>query len=601
MSTHTARGEAALKEAAYSVLQSEADDADLMLTAAALSVGPYVHAGQLDDHEAVRTLTIAARGLGLEEAAARAIIEQGFEKASRSPLAKAAAANVNPGRILHAVSDWEHEPVPEREWLWDQWIPVGVTTVLYGDGGTGKSLLVQQLATAVAQGRPFLGVPVRQGPAIGLLCEDDVNELMRRQASIMAAAARAGSREGWAGLEDMRLMAAVGENNLLVQFDRQGMAQLTDWGEQWLALSESLEPALIVIDTAADTFGGDENSRNQVRQFITVLNGLAQKTGAAVLLLAHPSVSGMLSGRGHSGSTAWPNGSRSHLYLQMAGEGEDMTLERRVEVDPDERLLTRRKSNYAAVGETLKLRWKGWAFEREAAVARPQLTRPEAMCLKALEEVTLQAEGGTISPGQGVLPGVTVGVTAVPFGEWSQAALRLPLSNANGPGSRRVAFFRAKKGLKDKGLADFTSDWAWLSLRPFEPVDNVTSDRCAGEGSGPLKGSLPPGTAGTAHSNGGAASGRVAAVMERRSGPEPEAGDDAQHHHAPRGEGHERQKTELEDLGAQVVVAEIAVVAAPSIAPDRVAPVPGLVGEPEPQLGVAAHQGHLDTVGEPEL
>ncbi|MDB5430447.1 MAG: RecA-family ATPase-like protein [Caulobacter sp.] len=485
MPTHTARCEAVLKEAAFGLLQSEAEDADLMLGAAALLVGPYVNAGLVDEREAVRTLMIAAKGLGIEADEAGAIIERGFAKAPRSPGEGAGAAKVNAGRILHVVADWEDEPVPEREWLWDQWIPMGVTTVLYGDGGTGKSLLVQQLATAVAQGRPFLGAPVRRGPAIGLLCEDDVNELMRRQASIMAAAAREGSREGWAGLEDMRVMAAVGENNLLVQFDRQGMAQLTDWGEQWLALSQSLDPALIVIDTAADTFGGDENSRNQVRQFITVLNGLAQKTGAAVLLLAHPSVSGMLSGRGHSGSTAWPNGSRSHLYLQMAGEGEDMTLERRVEVDPDERLLTRRKSNYAAVGETLKLRWKGWAFEREAPAARPQLTRPEAMCLKALEEVTLQAEGGTISPGQGVLPGVTVGVTAVPFGEWSRRVLAMPLSTANGPGSRRAAFFRAKKGLKDKGLADFTSDWAWLPLRPFEPVDNVTSDRCAGEGSGP--------------------------------------------------------------------------------------------------------------------
>ena len=45
---------------------------------------------------------------------------------------------------------------PDREWVIKDWLPKGYVTALYGDGGVGKSLLVQQLATCVATGKPFL-------------------------------------------------------------------------------------------------------------------------------------------------------------------------------------------------------------------------------------------------------------------------------------------------------------------------------------------------------------------------------------------------------------------------------------------------------------
>jgi len=42
---------------------------------------------------------------------------------------------------------------------------------------------------------------------------------------------------------------------------------------------------LIVIDNPADTFGGNENNRSEVRQFIgRMMNDLAQHIGGAVLL-----------------------------------------------------------------------------------------------------------------------------------------------------------------------------------------------------------------------------------------------------------------------------------------------------------------------------
>src|ERR1043165_339199 len=79
---------------------------------------------------------------------------------------------------------FHEQPIPERVWAVPGWVPYGVATALYGPGGTGKSLLAMQLMTATALGRSWLGVPVAPVRSIGLFCEDDLDELQRRQAAI---------------------------------------------------------------------------------------------------------------------------------------------------------------------------------------------------------------------------------------------------------------------------------------------------------------------------------------------------------------------------------------------------------------------------------
>jgi hypothetical protein len=51
------------------------------------------------------------------------------------------------------AADLEGLQVPDREWLVPDLIPTRTVTLLYGDGGTGKSLLALQLAVAVALGQ----------------------------------------------------------------------------------------------------------------------------------------------------------------------------------------------------------------------------------------------------------------------------------------------------------------------------------------------------------------------------------------------------------------------------------------------------------------
>jgi RecA-family ATPase len=73
-------------------------------------------------------------------------------------------------------------------------------------------------------------------------------------------------------------------------------------------------------------------------------------------LLSHPSLEGLRSGSGTSGSTAWNNSVRSRLYLERRKDGQGE------EPDPDLRVIRLKKANYARAGAEIMLRWKAGRF-----------------------------------------------------------------------------------------------------------------------------------------------------------------------------------------------------------------------------------------------
>ena len=239
---------------------------------------------------------------------------------------------------LICAADWAGEPTPEREWLVPDWMPMRQTTALYAKGGTGKTLAAQQLLTAVSTGGEWMGLKVRKGTALGLFCEDDAAELQRRQEAINTALGLA-----WGDLSRLHILPRVGHDNILMNFDSRGHGALTPF---WHALNQAVEtikPTVLIVDTAADTFGGNENIRPQVRQYVQqALTQIATQHGCAVVLCAHPSASGVSSGEGTGGSTAWENSVRSRLYMDRNPDTHVITL-------------TRKKSNYSATGEAIDL------------------------------------------------------------------------------------------------------------------------------------------------------------------------------------------------------------------------------------------------------
>ncbi|MCW1840446.1 AAA family ATPase [Prosthecomicrobium hirschii] len=242
------------------------------------------------------------------------------------------------------------EAVPSRPWLVPDLIPDKTVSLLYGDGAAGKSLLSLQLAVAVATGSDWpCGLP-DVGPAIYLSAEDDRDELHRRLADICRA-----KGIDLADLDNLHLLPLAGKDAVLGTAIGSTVMK-TERLKQIRLYAKSVQPRLIVLDTLADLFAGNENDRTQARQFVGFLRGLAIDLQCAVLMLAHPSLDGLRSGTGASGSTGWSNSVRARLYLERVKSEDD------AEPDPDLRRLSIKKANYAQAGQDILLRWRAGVF-----------------------------------------------------------------------------------------------------------------------------------------------------------------------------------------------------------------------------------------------
>lgn len=259
---------------------------------------------------------------------------------------------------------WEGLTPPAREWEVEGWIPKGEVTLLYGDGGVGKTLVAHQYATAAAAGRPWLGQPTRTARVMCFFCEDSEDELMRRQIDINAALGVSFDDLGGR----LRIASRKYMDNLFILWDRHtgAMKRQAVW-QQLHDDAIAFGADVIIVDTIADTYGGSEIDRGQVNAFVkSCLGRLAAAIGGSVIALGHPSMSGKASGSGTSGSTAWSNAARSRLFLRYPKGVERGNV----------RELEGMKSNYGPKGNLLKLRWARGAFDVIAGTTAPARIDP---------------------------------------------------------------------------------------------------------------------------------------------------------------------------------------------------------------------------------
>jgi hypothetical protein len=186
------------------------------------------------------------------------------------------------------IAEWHERPVPERVWTVKDRIPASNVTLLSGEGSVGKSILSLHLATAIVLGRDWLQSLPEPGPVIVVCCEDDADELWRRLDLIFKFYGA-----NYTDFRDLHVSALAGEETLMAVPDRNGIMKTTKlFGRTREAVCD-IKPRLVVLDNSADVFGGNENDRAQVRQFIGILRGMAIAAGAGVLLTSHPSLTGI--------------------------------------------------------------------------------------------------------------------------------------------------------------------------------------------------------------------------------------------------------------------------------------------------------------------
>jgi RecA-family ATPase len=293
------------------------------------------------------------------------VIGHAYEYGSSSPGSKSAEAEFDVVDLTDRASPksspfirpatFGDEQPPNREWAVEGWIPAGKTTLISGDGGVGKTLIAQQLLTAVATpGATWFDKKVVHGPVLGVFSEDDTNEMWRRQIDVCRAMdipMPSLTDVNWWTLDSVAATGCV-----LMSFTRENPeGKVGLFFRRLDEAMEQLKPVMVVLDPIANMFGGNELDRAQVTGFVNrTLNRLCTKHGATMIALVHPSLSGMTEGTGRSGSTGWANAVRSRLYLT------------RPEKDPagDYRELRPTKNNYGRLDDKIDLRWSSGAFVR---------------------------------------------------------------------------------------------------------------------------------------------------------------------------------------------------------------------------------------------
>jgi RecA-family ATPase len=293
--------------------------------------------------------------------------------------------------------EWQGVPVPPREWIVPDFIPAKTVTLLAGEGAAGKSTLALQLAAARALAREWLSTIPKPGRTLVLSAEDDAEELHRRLDAI-----RAYYGASFDDLADLRLVDLVGADAVLGALAKSGKVEPTGVFEMMMQTVEHHRPDLVIIDALADAFAGDENNRGQARQFIGLLKRPARQLHCAFLCLAHPSLTGLATGTGSSGSTAWANSVRSRIFFEKAKASDGS------EPDPDMRTITVNKANYARAGLTLTVKWQAGVYVAQAGAnsldRRALENRADATFLELLALFNTRGQDVSHKPGPTYAP-----------------------------------------------------------------------------------------------------------------------------------------------------------------------------------------------------
>lgn len=386
----------------------------------ALAVGGLVDAGEIDKDDAVDELTALGnahdflRGDEVEHVVGQAMLgiraithtatnghDPGADFQSTQETGTNKPEQELPSLPFINMSNWDHEPRPETDWVVHNRIPRHQTALFSGEGGTGKSTLWLQECAAHVLARDWLGSMPEPGPAIFLDAEDGESVIHARLYDIAAH-----YNVKFADLikGGLHLMSFAGRDAVLATVSRSGKIEPTALYGQLLEAARDIKPVMFGIASSANVFAGNESDRTQVQQFAGLITRLAMVGNGAAALISHPSLTGITTGTGISGTTQWHNAMRARLYMKGVKE------ESREQPDNDLREIVFKKNQYGRTSENIVVQYRNGLFLPVAGTSSldqaAQNAKADDVFLDLLRRFTAENRTVSAKPSRSYAPSV---------------------------------------------------------------------------------------------------------------------------------------------------------------------------------------------------
>lgn len=178
--------------------------------------------------------------------------------------------------------------VSPPSWLVDGYIETDAIANLFGPPTVGKSFIALDIACCVATGNEYHGHQVQQG-AVFVIAGEGHNGLARR--------CQAWAEHNETSLSKAPLYFSKGPADLGSKLDAARVAEAV----QRLVDEHGVSPALIIIDTLARNFRGEENSATDIGRFVQLVDDhLRRKWKATIIIVHHSGKNSELGARGSS-------------------------------------------------------------------------------------------------------------------------------------------------------------------------------------------------------------------------------------------------------------------------------------------------------------
>lgn len=161
--------------------------------------------------------------------------------------------------------------VGDVNWLWKDWIPKEMITLLAGEPGTGKSQLALWFCKLVSEGKAFPTGEANHSASNVIFVDAEAAQVITKERCISM------------GLPLERIFVPNLGNDMLAQPD---LNDETHRNQLWNMVQE-VSPKLIVIDSMGGIKSGGENKKEEMQPTMLYLTRLVQNRDCGIMVLHH--------------------------------------------------------------------------------------------------------------------------------------------------------------------------------------------------------------------------------------------------------------------------------------------------------------------------